>query len=106
LRERPHLAVPRSLEHVVENVRLQVGAKRTQLVVRVPVGPRGVALHDGRTLPDLPPGVAHVLAGTRRSGAQPVADALVARHAVPWVVSGAEQVTFTVRKNKAAPGDD
>ena len=84
--------------------RLQTGAKRMQLVVRVPTGPRGVALHDGRTLPDLPPGVAQVLSGTRRSGALPVGGAVVARQAVPWVVSGSEQVKFTVRKGRATGG--
>lgn len=106
LRERPHLNNPQSLQHVIENLRLQTGARRTQIVVRVPTGPSGVALHDGRTLPDLPPGVAQVLSGTRRSGAQPVGTALVARHASEWVVVGSEQVKFTVRKNRTTPGSD
>jgi len=105
LRERPHLQNPQNLEQVIENMRVQTGGRRTQLVVRVPTGPRGVALHDGRTLPDLPPGVAQVLSGTRRSGAQPVGGALVARHASEWVVVGSEQVKFTVRKSRSTPSD-
>jgi hypothetical protein len=104
LRERPHLQNPQTLEQVIENMRVQTSGRRTQLVVRVPTGPRGVALHDGRTLPDLPPGVAQVLSGTRRSGAQPVGSALVTRHASEWVVIGSEQVKFTVRKNRIGPG--
>ena len=79
---------------------MQTSARRTELVLRVPTGPTGVALDDGRTLPDLPPGVAHALAQTRRGGAvAPVAGALVVRRPTEWVVVGSEQVKFTVRKH-------
>ena len=105
LRDHPELSGPRTLEQLTAALETQVAARRTQLVLRVATGPSGVALHDGRTLPDLPPGVAHVLSQTRRSGAQPVAGALVRRAPTEWVVQGSESVKFTVRKSKAAADD-
>ncbi len=103
LKDHPELGSPQTVEHILAALRVQTAARRTELVLRVPTGPTGVALDDGRTLPDLPPGVAHALAQTRRSGAvAPVAGALVARLPTEWVVVGSEQVKFTVRKHRRA----
>jgi hypothetical protein len=103
LKDHPELAGPQTVEQILAALRVQTAARRTELVLRVPTGPTGVALDDGRTLPDLPPGVAHALAQTRRSGAvAPVAGALVARVPTEWVVVGSEQVKFTVRRHKRA----
>ena len=42
-----------------------------------------------------------ILGHSRRTGAQPMASALVARHPTDWVVQGTESVRFTVsRDNK------
>jgi hypothetical protein len=43
-----------------------------------------------------------ILGETRRTGAQPMGGALVARQATNWVVQGAESVRFTVARNKRA----
>jgi hypothetical protein len=99
LRDHPNLNNPTNLEQVLEALRVQAGARRTHLVLRVPTGASGVAA-DGKALPDLPPSMVHILANSRRTGAQTVSSALVARQATDWVVQGTETVRFTVTQNK------
>jgi hypothetical protein len=107
LRDHPELGSPQTVEQILAALKVQTAARRTDLVLRVPTGPTGVALDDGRTLPDLPAGVAHALAQTRRSGAvAAVAGALVVRKPTEWVVSGSEQIKFTVRRNKRPAVED
>ena len=77
----------------------QTSAKRTNLVVRVPVNAAGVALN-GKALPNLPPGMVQILGEARRTGAQTMGGALVSRHPTEWVVQGSETVKFAVAKNK------
>jgi hypothetical protein len=102
LREHPEFSSAQSVEQLLAALRVQTAAQRTQLVLRVPTGPTGVALDDGRALPDLPAGLAHALSQPRRGGARPVAGALVVRTPTEWVVQGSEVVKFTVRKAKRA----
>ncbi len=99
LRDHPNLGNPTNLEQVLEALRVQTEARRTHLVLRVPTGPSGVAA-GGKALPDLPPSMVHILANSRRTGAQTVSSALVARQATDWVVQGSETVRFTVTQNK------
>jgi hypothetical protein len=105
LRDHPELSNSQSVEQLLATLRVQAAAQRTQLVLRVPTGPTGVALDDGRALPDLPAGVAHALAQPRRGGVRPVAGALVVRTPTDWVVQGSESVKFTVRRIKRAGVD-
>jgi SpoIVB peptidase S55 len=97
LHDHPNLNDPRDLDGVFEALKLQAAARRTNLVVRVPTRAAGVAV-DGKSLPDLPPSMVQVLAGTRRSGAQALHGALVARRWTDWVVLGSESVSFTVTR--------
>jgi hypothetical protein len=107
LREHPELGTPQTVEQVLAAIRVQTAAKRSDLVIRVPTGPTGVAFDDGRTLPDLPAGVAQALTQTRRSGAaSAMSGALVAHWPTEWVVTGSEQVKFTVRKHKRPAVDE
>jgi hypothetical protein len=99
LRDNPVLSNPMTVGQVLETLRLQTSARRTSLVLRVPVGPSGVAL-EGRALPDLPGSMVQILGGGRRTGAQTMSRALVARHATEWVIQGSESVRFTVVRNK------
>jgi hypothetical protein len=99
LRDNPALANPHELPQVFEMLRAHTEAKRTNLVVRVPINAAGVAL-DGKSLPNLPPSMVQILGNSRRTGAQPMGGALVARQSTAWVVQGAEAVHFTVIKNK------
>jgi hypothetical protein len=99
LRDNPTLANPQSLDQVFQALQVQTGVHRTQLVLRVPINAVGVAL-DGKTLPNLPPSMVQILANSRRTGAQTMSGALVARRGTDWVVQGAESVRFTVTKNK------
>jgi hypothetical protein len=101
LADNPTLSNPQDLEQVFESLQLQTSAKRTNLVVRVPITAVGVALA-GKALPHLPPGMVQILGETRRTGAQPMGGALVSRQATDWVVQGAESVRFTVARNKRA----
>ena len=59
----------------------------------------GIAL-EGKSLPNLPPSMVQILGNTRRTGAQTIGGALVARQDTDWVVQGAESMHFTVAKNK------
>jgi hypothetical protein len=99
MRDNPTLSNPQSLEQVFEALRVQTAAKRTNLVVRVPLNAVGVAL-SGKALPQLPPSMVQILGDARRSGAQTMGGALVARQSTKWVFQGSETVRFTVTKNK------
>jgi hypothetical protein len=101
IRDNPTLSSPTNLAQVMEAVRLHTGVRRTHLVLRVPTGPSGVAAA-GKALPDLPPSMVHILANGRRTGAQSVSGALVARQPTDWVIQGSETVHFTVAPNKKA----
>jgi hypothetical protein len=99
LRDNPNLSSPQSLDQVFQALKVQTSAKRTNLVVRVPVNAAGVALN-GKSLPNLPPSMVQILSTTRRTGAQTMGGALVSRQATDWVVQGTESVRFQVSKNK------
>jgi hypothetical protein len=99
MRDNPTLSNPQSLEQVFEALRVQTAAKRTNLVVRVPLTAVGVAVA-GKALPQLPPSMVQILGDARRSGAQTMGGALVARKSTDWVFQGSESVRFTVTKNK------
>ncbi len=99
LADNPTLSNPQDLDQVFESLKVQTDAKRTNLVVRVPLSAVGVAL-GGKALPNLPPGMVQVLGEARRTGAQTMGGALVSRQATDWVMQGAEAVRFTVAKNK------
>jgi hypothetical protein len=99
LRDNPHLGTPQSVDALFQAIQLQATAKRTNLVVRVPIGGGGVALQ-GKTLPDLPPSMVQILGGARKTGVQTINSALVGRAAIGCVVMGADTVRFQVSKNK------
>jgi hypothetical protein len=99
LRDNPNLSNPQDLDQVFQALKVQTGVKRTNLVVRVPISAQGVALN-GKSLPNLPPSMVHILSATRRTGAQALGRAVVARQATDWVVQGSESVRFTVTKHK------
>jgi hypothetical protein len=99
IQDNPNLNNPQNLAQVFQALKVQTAAKRTNLVLRVPLNAVGVAL-DGKSLPSLPPSMVQILGNTRRTGAQTMSGALVARQTTAWVVQGAESVRFTVTKNK------
>jgi hypothetical protein len=99
LRDNPTLYNPQNVEQIFAALKVQTDAKRTNLVLRVPVNAVGVAL-DGKSLPNLPPSMVAILGQSRRTGAQTMGGALVARRATDWVVQGSETVKFVVAKNK------
>ena len=101
LRDNPHLGTPQSVDALFQAIQLQASAKRTNLVVRVPIGGAGVAMQ-GKTLPDLPPSMVQILGGARKSGVQTINSAVVGRTATGWVVLGADTVRFQVSKHKKA----
>jgi hypothetical protein len=101
LRDDPTLANPRSTRALLEAVQLQLGVKRTNLVLRVPIGATGVAV-GGTSLPKLPASMVQVLGSGRRTGAQPLGEALVAKQPTDWVIMGNETVRFTVAPRKRA----
>jgi hypothetical protein len=99
LRDDPTLAGPRTTRALLEAVKLQLSVKRTNLVLRVPVGATGVAVA-GTSLPKLPGSMVQVLGNGRRTGAQPVSEALVARRPTEWVIQGMEAIRFVVVTHK------
>src|SRR5262249_25234249 len=104
LRDNPNLYNPQSLEQVFEALRVQTAAKRTNIVVRVPINAVGVAV-SGKSLPNLPPSMVHILGNSRRTGAQTMGGALVSRKSTEWVFQASESVHFTVTKNKKVLAD-
>jgi hypothetical protein len=99
LADNPTLSNPQDLEQVFEALQVQTAARRTNVVVRVPINAVGVALN-GKALPNLPPSMVQILGDARRTGAQTMGGALVARQDTDWVVQGSESVRFTVARNK------
>jgi hypothetical protein len=105
LRDNPNLSNPQDLDSVFQALKVQTSARRTNLVMRVPVNAVGVALN-GKSLPNLPPSMVEILGNARRTGAQTVAGALVTRQGTDWVIQGSDSVRFTVTKNKKLlPGE-
>jgi hypothetical protein len=82
---------------VREALEAQTSAQRNRLVLRVPLGAHGVA-SGGKALPHLPDSMVHILGHARRSGAQTMQGALVARQATDWALQGSEGARFTVTK--------
>jgi hypothetical protein len=99
IRDNPTLFNPQELAQVLEALKVQTAARRTNLVLRVPVNAVGVALN-GKALPNLPPSMVQILGHSRRTGAQTMVGAVVSRHATDWVILGADSVRFTVSKNR------
>ncbi len=92
---------PQTLDQALAAVRQLTTAKRTTLVMRVPLPVAGVAL-DGQALPNLPASAVQMFGQTRRTLVQPVLTALVEKKTTPWVVYGSETVRFTVSRTKPA----
>lgn len=105
LRDKPHLSWPQDLDQVFEMIQLQAQARRTNLVLRLPMPAAGVAL-GGQPLPSLPPSMVQIFSQSKRTGAQTVGAALAARQQTPWVISGNDTVRFTVTKNKRTASID
>jgi hypothetical protein len=105
LRDNPTLTNPQNIDQVFEAMEVAIRAKRTNLVVRVPVNDVGVAV-GGKSLPSLPPSMVQILSNTRRTGSQTISGALVSRHPTDWVVQGSESIKFTVAKNKRIVNGD
>ncbi len=78
---------------------MQTSVRRTNLVLRLPVPDAGVAL-SGKSLPHLPPSMVQILGNGRRTGAQTMSTALVARQPTDWVIQGTEAVRFHVVRHK------
>jgi hypothetical protein len=99
VRDNPTLNSPRSLEQVLQSLRVQTGGRRTQLAMRLAVPGSGVVL-EGKALPNLPPSMAALLGSTHRTGAQTITTALVSRQPTEYVVNGSETVKIVVSKVK------
>jgi hypothetical protein len=105
LRDDPILANPHSTKALLDAVQFHLGVQRTSLVLRVPIGATGVAV-SGTSLPKLPGSMVQVLGNGRRTGAQPVSEALVARKSTEWVIQGTEAVHFSVSNRKRIPDEN
>ncbi len=100
LRDNPHLGNPQTLEHQLQMLRLQLAAKRTSLVMRVPMNSGAGVTVGGKTLPNLPPSMVQILSSSKRSNTQTINTALVARSATNYVIQGADTLRFTVAKTR------
>ncbi len=106
VRDNPTLLSPQKLSQLLEAIHVQTDVKRTNLVLRVPTGPTGVAL-EGQTLTQLPGSMVQILGSGRRTGAQTVNSSLVSRQATEWVIQGSEVVRFNVtRHGKVLKADE
>jgi SpoIVB peptidase S55 len=102
LRDNPHLGTPQDLEHQIQMVRMQLAAKRTTLVMRLPLpGGAGVAVN-GKALPNLPASMVQILSSSKRTNTQTIQAAVVARASTNWVVQGTDTLRFRVTKNPRA----
>jgi hypothetical protein len=97
IRNNPNLNNPLNKEDILAALQIQLQARRTSLVLRLPMEDAGVAV-GGKSLPDLPPSMIHILGNSRRTGAQMVSTALVSRKPTEWVIQGSEAVRITVAR--------
>ncbi len=103
LRSDPTLTNPSNLDQVFDAVRVQTSVQRTNVVMRLSLPHAGVAVN-GKTLPNLPPSMVQILGNSRRTGAQTLTSALVARQPTAWVIQGSENVRIHVVKHKKTSG--
>lgn len=104
LRDNPHLGSPQTLEHLLQNARMQLGAKRTNLVLRVPLSGGAGVTTAGKTLPNLPASMVQILSSSKRTNNQTLYSALVARANTNWVIQGTDSLRFQVSRSKRSPG--
>jgi hypothetical protein len=104
VRDNPTLSSPQNVEQVLEAVQVQTAARRTNLVLRLPLGATGVAV-EGKALPDLPASMVQILSGARRTGSQTMQSALVSKQATEWVIQGSETVRIHVTRNRKVMRD-
>jgi hypothetical protein len=105
VRNDPNLSSPTTVEQVLEAIDVQMKARRTNLVLRIPVEASGVAV-SGKSLPHLPGSMVHIFANSKRTGAQTMSGSLVARTPTEWVIQGSEAVRITVSKHHRVIRDD
>ncbi|HKB38077.1 MAG TPA: hypothetical protein VKD72_16640, partial [Gemmataceae bacterium] len=99
IRDNPSLYSPQNVDQILDMVRVQLSAKRNNLVVRVPLGATGVSLA-GKDMPELPGSMVQILGNSRRSGSQTISSALTSRRATDWIIQGQEAVSFRVAKDR------
>lgn len=99
LRDKPTLISPQTVDQLYESIQFQSQAKRTNLVLRLPLGATGVSVA-GKPMPELPGSMVQILGSGRRSGSQTIADAVFSRTATDWVITGSETVRITVGKTR------
>lgn len=104
LRDNPQLGTPQNLESLLQAIRLQLNAKRTTLVVRVPLNGGAGVTAGGKTLPNLPASMVQIMSSSKRTNTQTIHSALVARSSTSWVIQGGDSLRFTVSKNRRANG--
>ena len=102
LRDNPHLAAPQNLDNQFQMIRLQLNAKRTNLAMRIPLNTGAGVATGGKTLSNLPPSMVQILSSSKRTNAQTLYSALVARAGTSYVIQGADSLRFQVTKNKRA----
>jgi hypothetical protein len=100
LRDNPHLGMPQTLEHQFQMLRLQLAAKRTSLVMRVPLNGGAGITSGSKALHNLPPSMVQILSSSKKSNTQTLYTALVARTGTNYVIQGADTLRFQVTKNK------
>jgi len=99
LRDKPTLISPQTVDQLYESIQFQSQVKRTNLVLRLPLGATGVSVA-GKPMPELPGSMVQILGSGRRSGSQTIADAVFSRTATDWVITGSETVRITVGKTR------
>ncbi len=104
LRDSPQLGLPQNIQAQLQALRLLMSAKRTTLVMRLPLnGGSGVSV-GGKTLPNLPPSMVQILSSSRRTNAQTIFRSITDRAETNFVIQGADTLRFTVAKNKRTNG--
>jgi hypothetical protein len=105
IRANPNLFSPSCAEHILQAVKLQTAARRTSLVMRLPIGAHGVAAN-GKSLPNLPGSMIQILVNGKRTGPLTMTRALVAKKDTSWVILGADSVSFHVSKTRKVTRSD
>ncbi len=95
--DNPTLRNPRTLDQLLDSLKVQTSVKRTCLTARMATKDIGVAV-EGEALPNLPASMVQILGSGRRTGAEKIKGAVISRAATDWVIEGMESVSFKVTK--------
>lgn len=94
----PFRGDPRTLDGLIDFLKLQAEMRRSMLFLHVPTPDRGLTVQ-GTPLPNLPASARAVLADPRQTAPTAIKAELISQAETPWVVEGSQSIKFRVARD-------